>query len=171
MNFVKVISSIIDSFGVKVKFQNKGRDDVRETEQISPAGFESRPVKDMMAIYMKTQQDGDDVIIGYLVKDAIVDVGESRMFSTDSSGQLQFAIHLRNDGTAEIGGDSDFMVRFSELKNGFDALKSDFNTFVTTYNTHVHPSPAGGSTGTTPATGSPSGASIDACKIDEIKTI
>ena len=54
-------------------------------------------------------------------------------------------------------GDSDFMVRFSELKAGFDQLKSDFNT-------HSHT--AHGTPPTTPST-----ASVDSCKIDEIKTL
>lgn len=169
INFVKIISGAKTLAGVTVKFLRMGRDDVRETEQVTPHGFESVPVKDLVALYATTGQDGDDVIIGYIKREALVDVGESRMFSTDSDGNEQFSIHLKNDGTAEIGGNTDFMVRFNELKAGFDQFKSDFNTHVSNYNTHIHTAP-GGATSTPSSISNPTGANIDAAKIDEIKT-
>jgi hypothetical protein len=74
----------------------------------------------------------------------------------------------------EIGGNTNFMARFSELKVGFDQLKSDHNDLVNAFNTHVHATAGTGPPSTpTPATGIPasaSTASIDDAKIDEIKT-
>ena len=78
---------------------------------------------------------------------------------------------MKNDETIEIGGDTDFMVRYSELESAFNELRDDFNNLVTKFNTHVHPSPAGGSTGPTPTGGTPSTADITGAKINEIKTI
>lgn len=170
INFVKVIESGLSKLGVTVKFTRMGRDDTRETEQISLHGFESRPVKDMVAVYAKTEHDGDDVIIGYLVKSAITKVGETRMFSTDNNGTELFSIHLKNNGTAEIGGDSDNMVRYSNLESAFNQLRTDFNSLVTIYNNHVHGNPSPGviTLPTSPAQAST--ADITGARINEIKT-
>lgn len=177
IDFVKVIESTLDTLGVKVKFTRMGRDDVRETEQITAPGFESRPVKDMIAVYARTGHDGDDMVIGYLVKNAITDVGESRMFSTDEDGNEVFSIHLKNDGTAEIGGDADNMVRYSKLEEAFNQLKQDFDNHVSNYNSHIHittatvgPSAVPGTISPTVSSSTPSTADITPAKIDEIKT-
>jgi len=174
MNIVKVISTrIVDNFR-NVKFLRMGKSDIQETEQIGPHGFDSNPVKDMAAIYAPTLQQGEPVIIGFLNKKQIdLNPGESMMFSTDSDGVLSTFIRMLDDGTMEIGGDADFMVRFNELKSGFDQLKDDFNNHLQNYNTHVHPgvTPGPSSTAVTPSISTPSMASIDNSKIDEIKTL
>lgn len=71
----------------------------------------------------------------------------------------------------EIGGNANFAARFNELKSGFDQLLGDHNALVSKYNTHVHPGVVvgPGSSLVTPSIESPSTASIDAAKIDEIK--
>ena len=174
---VKVISSKTDDQDRRlVKSLGWGDDDVQENITASSFGDDSHPVKDMIAIYSDTTDIGEPVIIGYVNKDQISKVGEKRIFSTDADGVLSFALHLKNDGTAEFGGDADFMVRYNELETGFNALKSDLNTFISTFNAHVHPfvGLAVGVPGiTTPTTtaGSPSSADISGEKINEIKTL
>ena len=166
----KVISTDTNEQGtVTVKVLRAGSDDVRETEQITPFGFTGRPVKDRIAIYSKASTDGDDYIIGYLNLNSEIEVGESEMFSTDEQGNVVMAITLRNDGTAELGGDSDFLARFNELKAGFDELVSNFNTHLNNYNAHIHTAPSG-ATGPPSIFSNPSSASIDAAKIDNLKT-
>ena len=151
-----------------------GKSDVQETEQIGPHGFDSNPVKDMVAIYAPTLQQGEPVILGYINKNHFeLDPGESVMYSTNNDGDPQTHIKMLIDGTMEIGGDADFMVRFNELKTGFDQLKTDFNNHLTNYNTHVHPGVVvgPGSSAVTPSVSTPSSASIDNSKIEEIKTL
>ena len=155
---IKVISSQIDSTGRRlIKSLGWGADDVQETLNVAPFGDDSCPVKDMVAIYATTSDIGNPVVIGYVNKNQI---------------------HLKNDGTAEFGGNTDFMVRYSELEVGFNALKSDFNSLVTSYNSHIHITTATvsatavpGIIAPTPSTGTPSTADISGSKIDEIKTI
>lgn len=172
MNVVKTISTKIIK-GVRfIKFLRMGKSDVRECRQIAPYGTDSNPIKDMVAIYSPTQEDGKNVILGYVNKNQIAAEGEHRIFSTDSDGVVQTYIWLRNGKSImEIGGDSDFMVRYSKLETAFNELKNDFNELVSTFNTHVHPSPAGGSTGSTPTPGNSSSADISGAKIKEIKTL
>lgn len=171
MNVVKTISTKIINTVRFIKFLRMGKSDVRECRQIGPYGTDSNPIKDMVAIYSPTQEDGKNVILGYVNKNQIAAEGEHRIFSTDSDGVVQMFLHLKNDGTAEFGGDADFMVRYNELETAFNELKSDFNTLVNTFNAHIHPSPAGGSTGTTPTAGSSSAADITPAKIKQIKTL
>jgi hypothetical protein len=176
---IKVISSQIDETGRRlIKSLGWGADDVQETLNVAPFGDDSCPVKDMVAIYATTSDIGNPVVIGYVNKNQIADVGEKRIFSTNADGVEQIALHLKNDGTAEFGGNTDFMVRYSELEVGFNALKSDFNSLVTSYNSHIHITTATvsatavpGVIAPTPSTGTPSTADISGSKIDEIKTI
>lgn len=164
MNLVKIISTEISNLNERiVKFLRFGLKDVQTAVQSTPYGIDSNPIKDMIAIYGATSDKGKPVIIGYINKNQLTDIGESRIFSTDADGNLKTYIWLQNDGNMEIAGNIDFMVRFSELKSGFDELKSDFNSFLI----HVH-----GVAGTPPVPPAiPSTASIDASKIDEIKTL
>lgn len=134
---------------------------------VAAFGDDSAPLKDMIALYAQTSESGDAVILGYLNKNQIAALGEKRIFSLKQDGSLSFAIHLKNDGTCEIGGDNDFAVRYNELETGFNQLKSDFNTFVQQYNLHQHTAPNGASPPTTQAT--QSNADISQAKIETIK--
>jgi len=174
LNFIKVISTIITAAKErKVKFLRFGKSDVQDVIQAGPYGTDSHPIKDMVAVYGTTDEKGKNVVIGYLNKNALAAVGEHRTFSTDSTGAVKFFIYQKNDGTCEIGGNADFMVRFNKLKTGFDLLKTELNAFVTIFNAHVHPgvTAGGASTLVSITPGVPAAATIDDSKIDEIKTI
>lgn len=82
------------------------------------------------------------------------------------NGNINFKI-----GDVEGG---DFAVRFNELKAGFDELKQNFNDFVSSsYNVHTHivttPDTINGTASPTTSTGTPSTASIDDSKVEEIE--
>lgn len=176
-SIVKVISTQEEAETRRlIKVLGLGKEDVQEHFQVSSFGDDSNPVKDMVAIYAETNDIGHPVIIGYINKNQIADVGEKRIFSTDIDGNVVFYLHLKNDGTAEFGGDSRHMVRYEELESAFNQLKSDFNSHVAAYNSHVHPfvGLAAGVPGVTVVTTSaanPSSADISGAKIDEIKTL
>ena len=159
-----------------IKILRFGKDDVHTADSVTPHGIDSKPVKDALAIYARTNSSEQAVILGYLKNFDKTSEGETRIFATDADGAEVFDIYLKKDGTCEIGGNSDFMVRFNKLKEGFDQLLSDHNDLVNAFNTHVHataatgpPSPPTAVPPDIPAT--PSAASIDDSKIDEIKTL
>lgn len=148
-------------------------------EEYAPHGTDSRPVKGMTAIYMRSERDGDECIIGYLIKDRNAEIGEHRIFSTDQSGAFKFNVWLRADGKLLIGDSinpsayTNNAVQFNELKVEFNELKAKFNALVSAYNTHVHPYVNGSTpavTSTTPTTGTASTANIDNAKNAKIKT-
>ena len=52
MNFVKITSTSIDELSRRIiKFLRLGRSDVQDSIQVAPFGFDSCPVKDMIAVY------------------------------------------------------------------------------------------------------------------------
>lgn len=161
MNLVKIISSTIESGKRIVKFLKSGLKDVQTSHEAMPFGVDTNAPRDTIAVYSPTSQNGRTVIIGYINVNQLADVGESRYYSTNTSGtDVQMYLHLKNDGTAEFNGSDDFMVRFNALKLGFDQLKTEFNA-------HLHTGNLGAPT--TPPT-IPSTASIDNSKLDKIKT-
>jgi hypothetical protein len=176
MNFVKVTASRIANGKILPKFLRMGKSDVRECKQSTPYGFESNPVKDTIAVYSTTDVIGDDVVIGYIPKEALTEIGESRVFSTDENGNLQVYIHLKKNGDIHFGGDSGNLTRYQELETAFNELKSDFNSLVNAFNTHTHPTAATGPPSVpTPVPTvipvNPSTADITGAKIDEFKTL
>ena len=177
MDLVKVISTKIDSVNRRLtKFLRFGNSDIQECLQTAPFGVDSNPTKDMIAIYSNTSTKGKNVILGYINKNQLADIGETRLFSTDSSGVLQQYILLKNDGDINFGGTAGNLTRYQELKTGFDQLKSDVNSLINAFNTHVHPTAAVGPPSpptpvpsVIPAT--PSTADIANSKIDQFKTL
>lgn len=175
LNIVKVISTrVVDSFR-NIKFLRMGKSDVQETEQIGPHGFDSNPVKDMAAVYAPTLQQGEPVILGYINKKQLdLEPGESLMFATDENGVLQTWIRMRADGTMEVAGDADFMVRFNPLKSVIDEMQNDIGTLKNVFSSWVPaPNDGGAALKAAAATwyGSPLTQNIDNAKIDEIKTL
>ena len=167
MDIVKVTETVINKGYRWVKSAFSG--DTHESVQIAPFGDDSCPPKGVKGIKTITSTDAYHVILGYFNRSNIANEGEKRLFSVKSDGSISFYVHLKSNGTMEIGGSDDNLVRYSELKSGFDQLKSDFNNFKAT---HTH---AGVTTGTgtsgIPTDTTASTADISGCKIDEIKTI
>lgn len=166
LSFVTVLSTALDDAQRRlVKFIRLGKDDVRESRQVAPFGIDSNPIKDMAAIYADTGVKGQTIIIGYLNKKVLADIGETRLFSTDKNGEQKTYIWLKNDGTMEVGGNSDFLVRYSGLESEFNKLKDAFNQFASQY------APGGPSTQGLPAAISQVNADISLAKISELKTL
>lgn len=173
MNLVKVFSSNTNDLKQRlIKVLRMGKRDVQTSIQATPYGVDSNPVKDMVAVYSKTETDGSTVIVGYLNKNSIAAVGEFRVFSTDANGVEKFYTWLKNDGTIEIGGNQNFAVKFNELKTEFNKLKQSHNDLLTEYKMHVHTGGTiSGSTGTTTSTLLANTSNISNAKNDKIKTI
>lgn len=121
ITFSIVKEVIIEKLKKTLKVEQFG---VKTADVISDFGDDSSPLKDMVAVYANTSEVGDSVIIGYINGNQIAQAGEKRIFSLKEDGSLSFAIHLKNDGTSEIGGNTDNAVRYSKLNL---ALQSEVN--------------------------------------------
>lgn len=155
-----ILTRVKEATSQFIKVLRYGKSDIQTASLYSPAGIDSKPIKEQVALYAKTGEKGKSVVVGYLLNSTLTSEGETRIFSINSSGVEQFYIMLNADGICNMNGTGDFLAKFNELKTGFDQLKSDFNTFLI----HVH-----GSSGTPPVPPqTPSTASIDNAKIEDI---
>ena len=162
MNTAKVNDSKFDKLKRRiVKFLRFGKSDVLEAVEVSPYGTDSVPVKNVIAVCSETST-GKPVVIGYLNVERKADVGEHRIYSTDSNGGEKFYVWLKNDGTCEIGSNADNAVRYSKLNDELTAFKNLLQAELTLIQTGI--ASAGGSY-------SPSTLQLDIspAKINEIK--
>lgn len=134
---------------------------IETSKQANPFGFESNPSKNYVAILSETQSNEEPVIIGFLNPKALesLNVGDSRIYSTDSEGNTKASIIIRNDGTAELLGTADNAVRFK-------ALDDSLQTYADNINAQLKTALAG-----IPYTWVDVTLDISASKIDEIKTL
>lgn len=133
MNFLtKVISTEIDNLKRRVvKILRFGKSDVQTCIESLPYGIDSNPIKDMVAVYAETNEKGKVAIIGYFNKNQKAGVGELRLFSTDENGIEKFYTWLKSDGTMELGGNSNYAVKYNELKIEYDKTKTYLTTLKT----------------------------------------
>lgn len=166
MQLAKTISTSFDTLKRRlVKVLRYGNSDVLDRFEASPYGLDSSPIQDMVAVYSDTSEKGKAVIIGYLNKNQLAAPGEFRIYATDANGELKFYIWQKANGTCEIGGDSDNMVRYSKLNLALQQFKTDIISELT--NIALGITTAGGSYTPNPAFG----IDISGSKIDEIKTL
>lgn len=176
VQFTKVISTAINDLLRYIKVQRYGLDDIQEANESAPFGDDANPVKGMVAIYSPTSQRGEMVIIGYINKNRLAEIGEKRIFSTDSTGDLSTYIWLKNDGTMELGGIVDNAVRYTPLNAGLQAEVAKIGTNLsailvnlTSLNVAVNALVPGAVP--TPYVITPVDVDISNSKINEIKTL
>lgn len=90
-----------------VKFLGWGKNDVQSQKEASPYGTDSNPIKNMVAIYAQTANGSESIVIGYINKNQLADVGEHRIYATDSDGDLKGSIWLKKNGAIEIKATGD----------------------------------------------------------------
>lgn len=164
--YTTTISTSIDNLKRRIiKILRFGKSDVQTSLEVGPYGIDSNPIKDMVAIYAESAIKGDTVIVGYITKNKIADIGELRLYSTDSTGIEKFYAWLKKDGTMEIGGSTHNMVRFTPLDVELKAEANKINVELTKI-AGVLNSLAPGSYTPTPIT-----VDISASKINEVKTL
>ena len=112
ITYSKVKSTIITNGKRILKVLEFG---AKTAVEVAPFGDDGNPLKDMSAIYGRSSASGDDIILGYINKNQIAAVGEKRIYSLKPDGTLSIDIHLRTDGTMEIGGNTDNMVKYIPL--------------------------------------------------------
>lgn len=165
---IKLVKTISTEFGTQsrriIKILGYGKKDIQTPYESMPFGFDSNPTEGMVALQANTGELGATAIIGYINVNQLAKVGELRLYSTDENKAEKAYIWLKNDENIEIGGDTDFMVRYSALETAFNELQQKFNTFASSY---VPGSPT--SVGLPPSV-QPSTADISGAKIDNIKT-
>lgn len=170
----KYLETFIKNSTIRIIKTIWGKNNVETSQYLTPFGVEGVPQKDTIAIVAETQNREDPVIIGYISQSAsaLIGPGEVEIYSEDSDGIRKAKISMRNNGTCEILGTGDFMVRYSKLEEAYNELKESHNKLVDAFNQHVHPTNGSIPTpipGLIPATESEG--DITGAKIDRVNTI
>lgn len=109
--FLNFFSGKREKRGMKVKEFG-----VKTADLVSSFGDDSAPLEDMFCLYAKTSENSENYIVGFISKNCITNPGEKRIFSLRPDGSGSIDVHLKNDGTLEIGGNTFTAVRFSPLE-------------------------------------------------------
>ena len=123
----KIISSTIKSGRRILKILGLGKEDIQTSYESMPFGVDSVPIKDLIAIQMETSERGKTVIVGYINKNQIADVGELRLYSLDATGAEQANVYLKKDGVLELNGNVDNAVKFIPLDAGLQSQTTAIN--------------------------------------------
>lgn len=126
----------------------------REIPQALPYGVDSAPVREMVAVYANTADMGNSVIVGYVYKDAVAEVGSIRLYSENGY------VHLRANGNLELLGTADNAMRFTAFNTTIQNYLIALNAAITT----GVASAGGGYT-------APPAPNFTSAKINEIKTL
>lgn len=166
MNYVKTISTSKDTLLRRViKFLRYGKSDVQTSLQVAPAGIDSSPVKDMFALYGETDEKGKTAVMGYINKQQLAEDGEVRIYSQNSSGDLQTYLWVKKNGTMEFGGAVHNLVRYTPLNAGLQSEVNKINVELGKIAVALNAIVPGSYTVV------PVSVDISASKIDELKTL
>ena len=161
ITLVKVKDSLINIYRT-LKVLQLGS--AKTVDVVAPFGDDSGPTDDMIALYMETSNVSEPVVVGYINKNQIAKKGEKRIFSLKEDGSLSIDVHLLNDGTMKLGGDTHNAVRYSPLEIGINQKDALINTELSKIATAL------ATVGATYVPGNVS-SNISLAKIEEIKTL
>lgn len=165
ITLVKVISTELNEITQRlVKVLRYGKRDIKTPYEASPFGTDSNCPPGWIAVHCETGDKGETVIVGYLNKKQLVDVGEHKIYSTDKDGKIQQTyILLTNTGIIELGGKVDNAVRYLALNTALQQEAALINTELGKIATAI--TNLGGAYTPTPIV-----LNISASKINEVKT-
>jgi len=116
----KYFSSIIENGKRIIKSKGIGGS-VMTTKEVGPFGFDGQPPEGWTAIYADTTNADESVIIGYINKNQVAGIGESRMYSVDAQGEVMATILCDALGRISLNGNAFSSVRFENLVTGLNA--------------------------------------------------
>ena len=142
-----------------IKVLRFGTSDIVTANQCAPAGIDSKPIQNKVAIYATTSNKSEAVIIGYINDSDKTDEGEIRIFSVDANGNEKTYIYLKKDGIIEFAGNTDNLVRYLPLNTAVTSLNLELGKIAAVLNSIV------------PGSYTPVTIDISAAKIIEFKSI
>lgn len=103
------------------------QEDPKECQNVQNFGFDSKPAKGSKGLMISTASGKTNTIVGYILQSDKTEIGESRMYATDSSGTDIGDVKLNSDGEFVILDGSDYATKYNSLKSDIAA----FNILLT----------------------------------------
>lgn len=110
-----------------IKAQVVSSYNTRNVPQYGPAGLDSAPVKNTLAVTTPTAARGADIVLGYQNLNQVALPGETILYSCDADGVYKATATMRVDGTIELLGTGDFLVRYTALDTALQQQVTDIN--------------------------------------------
>jgi hypothetical protein len=131
MNIISKILSTTTETGIRIiKVLGIGKN-VKTVYNSQPFGIDSTPKKNFKGVVIDTASTGESVLIGLLNQEVKTEEGEIRLYSIKANDTESFYVYLKKDGTCEIGGNTNFAVKYNELKAEYDKTKLYLSTLKT----------------------------------------
>lgn len=100
---------------------------IKTANESAPFGDDANPIPELRAVFANTSEVGEPVIIGYINLNQLAGVGEKRIYALTPDGKLSIDLWLKNDGTMELGGKTDNLVKYTPLDIGLKTTNTDIN--------------------------------------------
>ena len=96
-------------------------------------GDDSRPLIADSVAYIEGNNTGSKTAVGFLdtKNPPVSGDGERRLYSRDLNGAIQALIFLKDNGIAEINGNTDFPISFTVLQTLLNTLTTAINVNLT----------------------------------------
>lgn len=124
ITLAKVKSSVIENGKRIMKVIQFG---TKTAKEVGPFGFDSSAPENLTALYCKTSNDDEDCIIGYINKNQLANLGESRMYSVDAQGEVMATILCDASGRISLNGNAFSSVRYENLVIGLNSQNALIN--------------------------------------------
>ena len=128
LTFSKLKSSSIEQGKRILKVLQFG---AKTAKECGPFGFDSSAPENWTAIYSDTSNKDESIIIGYINKNQVAAIGESRLYALGSSGEVVGYVYARASGVLELNGSEFSGVRFQNLVQAINAQNSLINAELT----------------------------------------
>jgi hypothetical protein len=128
ITLAKVKSSAIENGKRIVKVLQFG---TKTAKEVGPFGFDSSAPENWTAIFAETTNKDESVIVGYINKNQLSGIGESRMYSLGDDGSLKAYILCDGKGQISLNGNQFSSVRFENLQTSLNAQNSLINAELT----------------------------------------
>lgn len=133
----KYFSAVIESGKRIIKSKGIGGS-VMTTKEVGPFGFDSQPPEGWTALYCKTSNADEDCILGYINKNQLAEMGESRMYSVNAQGEVQATIVCDASGRISLNGNAYSSVRFENLQTALNSQNTLINAELTKIATAIN---------------------------------
>jgi hypothetical protein len=137
MRLTKVISTAIVKGRLIIKVLGFGSKDVQTVSSVQPFGIDSNPIDGYRGIWARTESAENRILLGILFERATAQPGELRLYAENDGGTEVYSIHIKKNGTCEIGGNADNAVRFQKLDDELQSFKSKINTELSKIQTGI----------------------------------
>lgn len=99
----------------------------KTAKECYPFGFDSVPLENYTAIFAETTNRDEAVIIGYINKNQLAELGESRVYSVGTNGEVKAFMWAKANGDIWLNGSQYTAVRYSNLNDALQNQKTLIN--------------------------------------------